>query len=1002
MSSVDKLLRIARRDKRGVEEVVQELVGKGRVAACRYIKSLYETVVYVKQPASSVAKASFQLLTRPNLVIELPDREHALALVTAEICVALDLTLQELEEWAPRQAVPHIILALNTPEAPSNPHPGRNSMVLLCRYLLRLALSKELVEEDLAESIKQQCEFIQDALEALREEMIGAVNIYELAVICQLSSEVGEYYFETDNFRSARHYFRISVDIMQAHGTALKSQPFCTVDLPRITSCIKACCAGLSVASKDIDAPELTERSKALAVITRCRHDGEYGKRELETLFLWDKQHNLVPVEVKHTIVEEAYVKGFMEPAARLGICVGLSTGGTADSMVKQVPAQSVLVLKMFTKNDRMFDNLISLFEQAVDADAYTGVAGQTGTPDRQRFVSFVELLCRRVDRFDMWTSVAQFVYTDEFHAHVNSLRSERAMEMELKNQPPKAIPFFDPQYELRMRLLTVLNDEDIDQLEKINVGVPIPQLVMALYDNMKYSYAEGEYGRTEKLLIIILRLCNAQSTQPFTESQLRELSIMGHITELSKMIIPYERDASANGSGDIMRVLEVLYRSLGTDQFLPDFDFMKRLFSILIKLGQDGIYDYLKLLASRVWDLVNARALQDVERAGVLCFLIEMVSQCMQMFSVWTVADGPDDVKVLTEIVTKRPELIAVIKDAANKLALAIGDPNPTLSKIAQAHLISILTTVGSKANFRAVGHILAGVARALQREEQLGRISIFGPLVHLTNIIEDPGPIDPATAQLLPIMHKVTAAGASPLTPEMGPRITAFLRDLFSAYLKFQPNDRELHFAMGDICCAQGLHLKALSYYMDGLAVHSSNFATTLLLDTDKVWLFNILPRMAECAALCQEYFTSVVLSQLCPNPNVNILLENLELALTDIANDEIQLAEGIETQSSEYTYLVEDRGFPDGVISSLWNHDLLEYAVGFFKRAGDLVTIKLLIDVIGRQDLSPVQRPPALESYMTMVLSRFLKHARRKILDRVQEAETAGRTSPAFVAP
>ncbi|KAJ3172758.1 hypothetical protein HDU87_007846 [Geranomyces variabilis] len=437
----------------------------------------------------------------------------------------------------------------------------------------------------------------------------------------------------------------------------------------------------MSVTSTDIDAKELTEKAKGLAVLTRCRQSGEYNSRPLEDLFRWDLSQKLIPTELKKAVVQEAYAKGYKEPAARLGVYIGLAAEGDADTMVNEVPALSVLALKTLPNSDRPFRDLVTMLDQ-ISLAAHASESPDSRKHDfREQLTAFAELLCRRVDRREMWTALsAKQSMSEAFQTDCQNRTREQTLETLLKARTPAPITMPDQVMQLRMGLLTVLSDDDLHSLEKVNFGVSRPRLVKLLLEHVKHAHKQKDSGTSEKLLSHILRICGTQG----------DLLSQDEITELSL--------------------------------------------------------------------LMSAPAVHDVE-----------------------------------------------------------GDP-------------------------------------------------------------------------------------------------------------ELRANDKEAYFALAEVSYAKKAYWTALSFYLDGLAVHSHNFAMTLLLDTDRQWLGEVMPRMSECAALCQEYFLAAVLSQLHPTPDSSIPFGLLDKALEAMVAGENQPG-----SQRDYVYLVEDRGYPDNVISTLWNLDLLEYAVG-----------------------------------------------------------------------
>ncbi|KAI8587589.1 hypothetical protein BDZ88DRAFT_425017 [Geranomyces variabilis] len=738
--AIEQLLRVAKpRKGAGSSEVVTELVAKGREAACQYIRSLYEEANGRPEPPPGlVAKRSFELLTHAQ-VIELSQRQEALSKTAAEIFTALNLTLQDLERYVPASAHPYIILQLNKPGTPASPHPGRNNMVLLNRYVVKLTIADNLLNEDLLVSVKPQVGFIEDALASLRTavKQNPELDHFDHAVICQLSAEVAEYYFQLDDLPTARSHFRRAAKILKKHGEVIKSEPYCSVDPARVHNCILACCAEISVTSTDINAKELTEKAKALAVFTRCRKSGEYDAPALEGVFQWDLSlsQKLIPAELKKAIVREAYEKGFKESAARLGVYIGLSAEGNAEIMVNEVPALSVLAFKTLPNGDRLFKDLVNMLDQislAVQASVLPGAR----KPDfHEHLVAFAELLCRRVDRREMWAAVsAKLSVSEKFQSDYQNRTREQTLEALLTARTPAPITMPDQVMQLRMSLLTVLSDEDINNLEKVNIGVSRPRLVKLLLEHVKHAHKQKDSVTAQKLLSHIIRICDTQAG----------LLTQDEITELSM--------------------------------------------------------------------LMSEPAVHNVE-----------------------------------------------------------GDP-------------------------------------------------------------------------------------------------------------ELRANDKEAYFALAEASYAKKAYWKALCFYLDGLAVHSHNFAMTLLLDTDRQWLGTVMPRMGECAAMCQEYFLAAVLSQLHPTPDSSVPFALLDKALEAMVENETRMVAGEQRPDSQrdYIYLVEDRGYPDNVISTLWNLDLLEYAVAYFKKLGDVATVQLLVRVIGRPEASPA----AHESYVSMVLSRYLRHCRERI--------------------
>ncbi|KAJ3162282.1 hypothetical protein HDU86_004762 [Geranomyces michiganensis] len=477
------------------------------------------------------------------------------------------------------------------------------------------------------------------------------------------------------------------------------------VDPARVQNCIVACCAEISITSVDADAPELTQKARGLAILTRCRKSNEYNSRALEELFLWDLGQKMIPAELKRAMVQEAYAKGFKEPAARLGVYIGIATEGDAGAMVNEVPAVSVLALKTLPNAERLFQDLVRMLDH-ISITGHTQQLDVLKSDFPARLNAFTELLCRRVDRYELWTALSA-KFSRVSHAPANydagpSLAGEPGFAVILQCHMTETF------LQLRMGLLTVLRNGDIDDLEKTNANVSRPRLVKLLIEQIKHARNQDE------------------------------------IAELSA--------------------------------------------------------------------LMSSPVVANVERDAEL------------------------------------------------------------------------------------------------------------------------------------------------------------------------RANNKEAYFALAEESYAKKAYCRALSFYLDGLAVHSHNFAMTLLLDVDRAWMAEVLPRIGQCAALCEEYFLATVLSQLYSVSDSSVPFELLDKALESIVEDRKQIVLDEEKRDIqyEYTFLVEDRGYPDNVISTLWNLDLLEYAVAYFKRIGDSATMQLLIRVIGRPEASAA----AHDSYASMVLSRYLRHCRQKL--------------------
>ncbi|KAJ3021373.1 hypothetical protein HKX48_008690 [Thoreauomyces humboldtii] len=868
-------------------------------------------------------------------------------------------------------------------------HPGKNPMVLVSRYVLKLVLSEDLIMEDLLQAVAGHADFLMEAVESLCAQKAETADYYDQAVICQLSGELGEYYFAADDFPTAQQCFRNAGKVLASLGDAVSTEPFCIMKPKRMMSCLQACSAERAVTSNDIEAPELTDRSKAVAAVMRCRGSSEYDAPGLEDIFLWDADQHSLPPELKLIVVEEAYMKGFRGAAAKLGVCIGLAKQGTADAMVDEVPAVSILVWKTFQEASELFGWLQELLHKVIKPAHGTTVGGSAETR-HARFAAFAAQLCRRVDKPGIWIAVSRFVSTPAFQEHVRGIQAKLEAQKKLGERKPAPLAVPDVEIHLRLRLLSVLTDVDIEYLRTTLPGITKLKFISTLLEHCQAAQAEGGYLHAERLLMMASQLCldDPEQYARLTPAEQAYINTSGVWVDQMKSIVLPAGDGAAEAvpiiKNLVMKALETLYKGLGVNQNLPGNDYFVQLYCTLIQLGDEGLDKYLGILAEKMLDKSKEGVFRsaDMLRANMLYILTTMVARCMTLFQIWTLPPGCIETELLVRIATQAPEKIAETKDAAMGLAVFLGDAGPPAVS-AREYLLKILRKVGQLSKLKVVGSLLAGTVRHLQKDDRMARIPILGVLSHVTNREAVNRPIDPTIAALIPLIQSVRMISSPQLLrPEMGPAVLEFLRGLWVLRLSYEPNEKDVYFALGDLHSAQGRFPEGLRMYLDGMAVRSSNFATPILVHTDN--LSDVMPRVSRCAALCKDYLTAIVLAQLC-NPPLQARYEYLVKALDD------QVAAGNhEGEHAVSDLFLADRPAPFGVLCPIWDQDLLEHVVGYFKRKGDLDTMQLVIRVIARQELAPAEAPRSHDSYVSMVLSRHLRFARQAAIARADRLD------------
>lgn len=97
-----------------------------------------------------------------------------------------------------------------------------------------------------------------------------------------------------------------------------------TVDRKRVKLLLQACSGVLSNSQPDY-VEELSDRGKAIYVVNRCRQERNFATSALLEIFLHDMKNELVPKELKITVVQEACRNGVPHIATPLALCTALT-----------------------------------------------------------------------------------------------------------------------------------------------------------------------------------------------------------------------------------------------------------------------------------------------------------------------------------------------------------------------------------------------------------------------------------------------------------------------------------------------------------------------------------------------------------------------------------------------------------------------------------------------------------------------------------------------------
>ncbi|KNC97391.1 uncharacterized protein SPPG_07318 [Spizellomyces punctatus DAOM BR117] len=206
------------------------LQNKDRPSVISFLASLFQNLGFPNDDVFSVLAFG----EKPT-VVELTDRQDVIVHIAAQIYLDAGLTLQELENTVPSQAIPYILLALITNERAVT-DTTHNPFILISRYLIRTITQTNTEPND---RIIPHTNLLKTFLDESRDT----------TVICQLSSELGEYCFCIDEFGEARRFLGRALDAFGSSNDSL----FCTVDRKRLEDLIRGC---TSVIERKISLPQ--------------------------------------------------------------------------------------------------------------------------------------------------------------------------------------------------------------------------------------------------------------------------------------------------------------------------------------------------------------------------------------------------------------------------------------------------------------------------------------------------------------------------------------------------------------------------------------------------------------------------------------------------------------------------------------------------------------------------------------------------------------------------
>ncbi|KAI8827242.1 uncharacterized protein EV422DRAFT_513176 [Fimicolochytrium jonesii] len=972
---MDTLLKLSRAGTSTLPEIIADLRLKGRKAACSYLSSLLENVSFTCPHGHTAASFAVELLTTASDgtpgVIELSDRQDALVRIAAKIYIALDLTLQELETCVPAQAVPYTLLALDAQQDPSaHPHPVRDPLVLISRHLLRTVAAGHQAGMDITR-ITTHAEFVEKTIESLRPEACTL----DCAVACQLSYEAGAYRFARDEFDLAGSLFRTSRELCDQMSSAHQVIPYCTITPSEIDPYVTACHGAVTVKSPDTPPTQtaITTEGDALAFITKSRTTKTFDIPQLEDLFLSEIGRRAVPLEMKKAVVEECRAAGRQSEAACLATCIALGTGDAFD-----IPSSIITDLQTSPTTSQP---LAAVFTRATSKKYILPPIPQTALS-----------LCHRVSRPDIWETFIStgIVPPSSYTPHHLT--------------PPTKPPTVPTPAHLRMHLLTTLpSTPDLSLYLSPTLSIPPHHLLPVIHSHARTALKNQNYTLTEQLLSIIPHLLAGLplgTPQVMDERMIAELRHMQMTVELWKLagVFEHANDAGTGQQPDL-RFLEVLFTGLGKEKFLPDLQFMEHIFIILVRRG--GLYDYIKALATHLLTLTQNAAFAHPDRASVLCLLAELVASCVLVFSHLPV--GEDDIKTLQSLATDLPKLAAT-KEAIFRLATLLGNPGIATQHEAHRHLLTIILKAVPPPQLTVFLQCLSGVVVGLQAGagvDVVRRMELHGPWAHLTDNTGGSGPLPPSLTPHLPAL-RTPIPTQSQLTAQAVPYLVVFVKGVYARLLDAEDDgddggkrvdvrlDRATNLVrIAECCCVSAEWRDALGCYMDALAILSMDFGNMPAIE--HLWGTAVLPKMVLCAEMCGEHLAAATLTQLSPTLNVLTAFECVEKALDRLFPSESSHSTGNddrehdddENLQMEREMLARDGGYQTGVVSVLWNVDVLEFGIATLKRRGTAPEmLNLLIKATARPELSCISLPGAKEAYVGLVLGRYLRWLRARV--------------------
>ncbi|KAJ3278832.1 hypothetical protein HK104_001992 [Borealophlyctis nickersoniae] len=694
--------------------------------------------------------------------------------------------------------------------------------------------------------------------------------------------------FSRETFEEAILYADISQVARSSAGPDLDSR-VCDFEPARLDTIRQACEA-------------LTRRNADMAVLMDAQSSRNYADPRLLQLFKEDIYTKELPPKVKRHIADIALKSGFDNVAPQLYVCNALAVETHDDMWIEFAPA--LRVMQKSPNGSAQFTNVVAIIEQQLGRMMTQSKTLEGAQHVQKRMAAFVTRLCVAMDN----PLYSKAVLASGLKQLLTNEESKRLKEISERLDPPVQLKW---------------NNTYLDKMKNQTPS----ESFAGLHGVSPEMYFKGMLKRWENMITKEDYTTAVKEIQPVQQwaTSSNDPKIREWLPSVNSMLIDAVLGPQLMGGANGGVNPEIIKQALQPETHRANFSILKRYALYILSIGQPESQPplctaYFNLATQTNDEQVGARA--SFLYFANACHNIKLTLPNMNL--VLTETDDAQDAFILS-LSQNLPNIVPLVTQMVFGL---IWDP---VGKGVETAL-EFMEGTKDLALYRVVGGVVAGLLNAFRKNtfslRFYGLCTIFGDIEQTMNAWQRPS-VD-KLAELL------VTGGASPLlgllqTPYFNPqRLLVFLQQLYakSVELTCDKPDTSFLFCAAETYFAGGRMEEAFRAYLDVLSHVTAHFsqrqALAEMMQLPTAMQFPLVRRLQECAALIKDDLAFVVLSQYTECGTYEAQYKALENVLS---------AEAVRAggEDGHMGPLFEDLGDEKGVVSVIWDVQLLEYCVG-----------------------------------------------------------------------